>query len=25
VPGPKDSLELIQPTQNENPCKLGPA
>jgi len=23
VPGPKDSLELIQPTQNENPCKMG--
>jgi branched-chain amino acid transport system substrate-binding protein len=22
VPGPKDSLELIQPTQNENPCKM---
>jgi len=22
VPGPKDSLELIQPTQTENPCKL---
>jgi branched-chain amino acid transport system substrate-binding protein len=21
VPGPKDSLELIQPTQTENPCK----
>ena len=23
VPGPKDSLELIQPTQAENPCKMG--
>jgi branched-chain amino acid transport system substrate-binding protein len=22
VPGPKDSLELIQPTPNENPCKM---
>jgi branched-chain amino acid transport system substrate-binding protein len=22
VPGPKDSLELIQPTQAENPCKM---
>jgi hypothetical protein len=23
VPGAKDSLELIQPTQAENPCKMG--
>ena len=23
VPGPKESLELIQPTQAENPCKMG--
>jgi len=22
VPGPKESLELIQPTQQENPCSL---
>jgi branched-chain amino acid transport system substrate-binding protein len=22
VPGPKESLELIQPTQQENPCKM---
>jgi hypothetical protein len=22
VPGPKESLELIQPTQAENPCKM---
>jgi branched-chain amino acid transport system substrate-binding protein len=22
VPGPKESLELIQPTENENPCKM---
>jgi branched-chain amino acid transport system substrate-binding protein len=22
VPGPKDSLELIQPTQAENPCTM---
>jgi hypothetical protein len=21
-PGPKDSLEAIQPTQTENPCKM---
>jgi branched-chain amino acid transport system substrate-binding protein len=23
VPGPKESLEMIQPTQSENPCKMG--
>ena len=23
VPGPKGSLELIQPTEAENPCKMG--
>ncbi len=23
VPGPKESLELIQPTEAENPCKMG--
>jgi hypothetical protein len=22
VPGPKESLELIQPTQAENPCRM---
>jgi branched-chain amino acid transport system substrate-binding protein len=22
VPGAKESLELIQPTQQENPCKM---
>jgi branched-chain amino acid transport system substrate-binding protein len=23
VPGPKESLEMIQPSQSENPCKMG--
>jgi branched-chain amino acid transport system substrate-binding protein len=23
VPGPKESLEVIQPTQAENPCRMG--